>query len=52
MKRQNGLKKPKLLFGAYRTIFRIAGMRVYILRIILGTRLYDNLTINLGNPHE
>ena len=30
-----------LLSGAYRTIFRIAGKTVYILRIIHGARLLD-----------
>ena len=31
-----------LLYGAYRTIFRVAGKTVYILRIIHGTRLLDS----------
>ena len=31
-----------LLHGAYRTIFRIAGKTVYILRIIHGARLLDS----------
>jgi plasmid stabilization system protein ParE len=30
-----------LLYGAYRTIFRVAGNTVYILRIIHGARLLD-----------
>ena len=31
-----------LIYGAYRTIFRIAGKTVYILRIIHGARLLDS----------
>jgi plasmid stabilization system protein ParE len=30
-----------LLYGAYRTIFRVSGRTVYILRIIHGARLLD-----------
>ncbi len=34
-----GTSYRQLLFGAYRTIFRITGKSVYILRIIHGARL-------------
>lgn len=30
-----------LLFGSYRSVFRIAGRTVYVLRIIHGSRLLD-----------
>jgi plasmid stabilization system protein ParE len=36
-----GTSYRHLLHGAYRTIFRIAGSRVLILRVIHGTRLLD-----------
>jgi toxin ParE1/3/4 len=39
---QLGTSYRHLLHGAYRTIFRIAGKTVYILRIIHGTRLLDS----------
>lgn len=39
---QLGTAYRHLLYGAYRTIFRIAGKTVYILRIIHGTRLLDS----------
>lgn len=37
-----GTSYRHLLYGAYRTIFRIAGARVIILRIIHGSRLLDS----------
>jgi toxin ParE1/3/4 len=39
---QLGTSYRHLLHGAYRTIFRINGKTVYILRIIHGTRLLDS----------
>ncbi len=39
---QLGTSYRHLLHGAYRTIFRITGKTVYILRIIHGTRLLDS----------
>ena len=36
-----GTSYRHLIHGAYRTIFRIAGTRVVILRVIHGTRLLD-----------
>jgi plasmid stabilization system protein ParE len=39
---QLGTSYRHLLHGAHRTIFRIAGKTVYILRIIHGTRLLDS----------
>jgi plasmid stabilization system protein ParE len=39
---QLGTPYRHLLYGAYRTIFRISGKTVYILRIIHGTRLLDS----------
>jgi toxin ParE1/3/4 len=39
---QLGTSYRHLLHGAYRTIFRISGKTVYILRIIHGTRLLDS----------
>lgn len=39
---QLGTAYRHLLHGAYRTIFRIAGKTVYILRIIHGARLLDS----------
>ena len=39
---QLGTPYRHLLHGAYRTIFRITGKTVYILRIIHGTRLLDS----------
>lgn len=39
---QLGTPYRHLLHGAYRTIFRITGKKVYILRIIHGTRLLDS----------
>ena len=39
---QLGAAYRHLLHGAYRTIFRINGKTVYILRIIHGTRLLDS----------
>jgi plasmid stabilization system protein ParE len=37
-----GTSYRHLLYGAYRTIFRISGKTVYILRIIHGARLLDS----------
>jgi plasmid stabilization system protein ParE len=39
---QLGTAYRHLLYGAYRTIFRIAGNTVYILSIIHGARLLDS----------
>jgi toxin ParE1/3/4 len=39
---QLGTSYRHLLHGAYRTIFRISGKTVYILRIIHGARLLDS----------
>ncbi|GAB7026464.1 type II toxin-antitoxin system RelE/ParE family toxin [Geotalea toluenoxydans] len=39
---QLGTAYRQLLYGAYRTIFRIAGKTVYILRIIHSSRLLDS----------
>jgi toxin ParE1/3/4 len=39
---QLGTSYRHLLYGAYRTIFRISGKTVYILRIIHGARLLDS----------
>lgn len=39
---QLGTSYRHLLYGAYRTIFRVAGKTVYILRIIHGARLLDS----------
>jgi toxin ParE1/3/4 len=39
---QLGTSYRHLLQGAYRTIFRISGKTVYILRIIHGSRLLDS----------
>jgi len=39
---QLGTSYRHQLHGAYRTIFRISGKTVYILRIIHGTRLLDS----------
>ena len=36
-----GTRYRHLLYGSYRTVFRIAGRRVYVLRIIHGARLLD-----------
>ena len=36
-----GTAYRRLLFGNYRTIFRIVGVRVIILRVIHGSRLLD-----------
>jgi toxin ParE1/3/4 len=35
-----------LIFGAYRTIFRISGKTVYILRVIHGARLLDTSALD------
>ena len=37
-----GTSYRHLLYGAYRTIFRIAGNTVLILRVIHGSRLFDS----------
>lgn len=39
---QLGTSYRHLLYGAYRSIFRIVGTRVIILRIIHGSRLLDS----------
>jgi toxin ParE1/3/4 len=39
---QIGTSYRHLLYGAYRTIFRIAGTNVIILRVIHGSRLLDS----------
>ena len=39
---QLGTSYRHLLYGAYRTIFRISGKIVYIMRIIHGARLLDS----------
>ena len=36
-----GTRYRQLLFGSYRSVFRIAGRTVYVLRIIRGSRLLD-----------
>jgi plasmid stabilization system protein ParE len=36
-----GTRYRHLLYGDYRTVFRIAGRTVYVLRIIHGSRLLD-----------
>jgi len=36
-----GTRYRHLLYGSYRTVFRIAGRTVYVLRIIHGARLLD-----------
>lgn len=36
-----GTENRHLIFGNYRTIFRISGKAVYVLRIIHGSRLLD-----------
>jgi len=36
-----GTKYRHLLFGEYRTVFRVAGKTVYVLRVIHGARLLD-----------
>ncbi|MBI2985788.1 MAG: type II toxin-antitoxin system RelE/ParE family toxin [Deltaproteobacteria bacterium] len=37
-----GTRYRHLLFGEYRTIFRVSGKRVYVLRVIHGARLLDS----------
>lgn len=37
-----GTENRHLVYGNYRTIFRIAGKMVYVLRIIHGARLLDS----------
>ena len=44
---QLGTSYRHLLFGAYRTIFRISGTTVYILRVIHGARLLDTSCFEL-----
>lgn len=39
---QLGTSYRHLLYGAYRTVFRIAGNNVIILRVIHGSRLLDS----------
>jgi plasmid stabilization system protein ParE len=41
-----------LLYGAYRTIFRVAGNTVYILRIIHGARLLDSSCFEVWKSGE
>jgi plasmid stabilization system protein ParE len=36
-----GTRYRHLLYGNYRTVFRIAGKTVYVLRVIHGARLLD-----------
>lgn len=36
-----GTKYRHLLFGEYRTVFRVAGKTVHVLRVIHGARLLD-----------
>jgi toxin ParE1/3/4 len=36
-----GTRYRHLLFGKYRTIFRVAGKTVYVMRVIHGARLLD-----------
>ncbi len=36
-----GTRYRHLLYGSYRTVFRVAGRTVYVLRIIHGARLLD-----------
>ncbi len=36
-----GTENRHLLYGHYRTIFRVSGKNVYVLRIIHGSRLLD-----------
>ncbi len=43
---QMGTPYRHLLNGAYRTIFRISGETVYILRIIHGSRLLDSALVH------
>lgn len=35
-----------LIYGKYRTIFRVSGKTVYVLRIIHGARLLDTSSLN------
>jgi toxin ParE1/3/4 len=39
-----GTRYRHLLFGDYRSVFRVAGKTVYVLRIIHGAKLLDNST--------
>jgi len=45
-----GTSYRHLLYGSYRTIFRIAGTTVYILRVIHSARLLDSSHIEVGRP--
>jgi plasmid stabilization system protein ParE len=38
-----GTRYRHLLYGSYRSVFRITGKTVYVLRIIHGARLLDSL---------
>ena len=40
-----GTENRRLLYGNYRTIFRIEGRIVYVLRIIHGARLLDSAVL-------
>lgn len=44
-----GTKYRHLLFGEYRTVFRIAGKTVYVLRVIHGARLLDTSILEEEN---
>jgi plasmid stabilization system protein ParE len=37
-----GTRYRHLLYGKYRTVFRVAGRTVYVLRIVHGARLLDS----------
>jgi plasmid stabilization system protein ParE len=45
-----GTQYRHLVFGDYRTIFRIAGRVVYVLRIVHSARLLDALHIDKSEP--
>jgi toxin ParE1/3/4 len=37
-----GARYRQLLYGSYRTVFRVAGRTAYVLRVIHGARLLDS----------
>jgi len=44
-----GTRYRHLLLGQYRTVFRISGKMVYVLRVIHGARLLDTSTLEETN---